>query len=106
MQRICFRLLVRPERLEEYKQRHKAVWPEMLQALRDAGWANYSLFLGEDGLLIGYLESSNFQLAMDALGRMGINTLWQREMAPFFTDQEGKLPDKALLQLKEIFHLD
>jgi len=43
MQRVCFLLKVRPERLEEYKVRHRTVWPEMLDALRETGWRNYSL---------------------------------------------------------------
>ena len=48
MERVCFLLKVKPEKLDEYKERHKAVWPEMLQALREAGWHNYSIFLRED----------------------------------------------------------
>ena len=56
MARYCFQLRVRPERLDEYKARHRAVWPEMLAALRDTGWRNYSLFLRADGLLIGYVR--------------------------------------------------
>ena len=35
MQRVCFLLQVRPERLEEYKAKHESVWPEMLEALRE-----------------------------------------------------------------------
>ena len=37
MERVCFLLKVRRERLAEYKERHKAVWPEMLDALRATG---------------------------------------------------------------------
>ena len=51
MQRVCFLLKVRPDRLEEYRSRHRAVWPDMLAALRETGWHNYSLFLREDGLI-------------------------------------------------------
>jgi len=43
MQRICFVLQVKPERLTEYKERHRSVWPEMQDALRETGWHNYSL---------------------------------------------------------------
>ena len=39
MERVCFLLRVRPDRLEEYRERHRAVWPEMLEALRDDGLA-------------------------------------------------------------------
>ena len=55
MKRVCFVLQVKPDRLDEYKWRHRAVWLEMLDALRETGWNNYSLFLREDGLLVGYL---------------------------------------------------
>ena len=56
MQRVGFRLQVRPEMMDEYVHRHEQVWPEMLQALRDTGWTNYSLFLDRnDGTLFGYL---------------------------------------------------
>jgi L-rhamnose mutarotase len=51
MERVCFLARVRPERLAEYRQRHEHVWPEMLAALTKTGWSNYSIFLGEDGLL-------------------------------------------------------
>ncbi|SDY52292.1 L-rhamnose mutarotase [Tessaracoccus flavus] len=48
MKRHCFQLQVDPERLDEYKRRHAAVWPDMVRALKPAGWHNYSLFLRPD----------------------------------------------------------
>ena len=48
MARYCFQLQVRPDRLGEYRARHQTVWPDMLAALRDTGWRNYSLFLRPD----------------------------------------------------------
>lgn len=105
MERVCFVLQVRPERLEEYKERHRRVWPEMRQALREAGWNNYSLFVRPDGLLIGYLETENFQRAREEMSRRGVNERWQREMAPFFVEPSGDLPDGAIAPLEEVFHL-
>jgi L-rhamnose mutarotase len=106
MQRVCFLLKVKPDRLEEYKERHKAVWPEMLQALRETGWHNYSLFLREDGLLVGYLETPDFQKALEGMAAREVNARWQREMAPFFEALEGQRPDEAMRPLEEVFHLD
>ena len=45
MERVCFRLQVKVDRLDEYIERHAEVWPEMLAALRETGWTNYSLFV-------------------------------------------------------------
>jgi L-rhamnose mutarotase len=105
MQRICFVLQVRPERLEEYKKRHASVWPEMLEALRETGWANYSLFLRPDGLLVGYLETPDFGRARGGMAKREVNERWQREMSPFFMNPPGVAPDQAMAPLEEVFHL-
>jgi len=106
MQRICFLLQVRPEMLEQYRERHRAVWPEMLTALRETGWHNYSLFLRPDGLLVGYFETPDLERARAGMADKEVNARWQSEMAPFFVALEGLRPDEGFLQLEEVFHLD
>lgn len=106
MQRICFALQVKPDRLEEYKRRHRDVWPEMLNALRETGWSNYSLFLRDDGMLVGYLETPDFERARAGMAKREVNDSWQREMADFFVQPAGLLPDRAMQPLEEVFHLD
>jgi L-rhamnose mutarotase len=106
MERVCFLLRVKAERLDEYKRRHEAVWPEMLDALRETGWRNYSLFLRGDGLLVGYFETPDLQTALQGMESRGVNARWQAEMAPFFEGLEGRRPDEGFLRLTEIFHLD
>ena len=105
MQRVCFLLKVRPERLDEYKLRHEAVWPEMRQALSETGWHNYSLFLREDGLLVGYFETPDLQAALDGMAARDVNARWQAEMAPFFEGLDGRRPDEGFLQLEQVFYL-
>lgn len=105
MPRYCFTLQVRPDRLEEYAERHAAVWPEMCQALHDTGWRDYSLFLREDGLLVGYLESDDLAAAQAAMARTEVNARWQAEMAPFFLHLDGA-PDEGFVVLREVFHLE
>jgi L-rhamnose mutarotase len=106
MQRVCFLLQVRTDRLEEYKQRHRAVWPDMLQALRETGWTNYSLFLRTDGLLVGYFETPDLAQALRGMAEREVNARWQRDMAAFFENLGGRNPDEGFLQLEEIFHLN
>lgn len=105
MQRVCFVLQVKPERLEEYKERHREVWPEMQAALRETGWRNYSLFLRPDGLLVGYLETDDFERARASMAQREVNDRWQREMGDFFVQPDGALPDGAMHPLEEVFHL-
>ncbi len=105
MKRVCFTLQVKPERLAEYKERHKRVWPEMQDALRQTGWHNYSLFLRDDGLLIGYLETPDFENALAGMASAEVNARWQAEMAGFFADAGGRFADERMEPIEEVFHL-
>lgn len=105
MRRVCFVLRVRPDRLTEYRERHAAVWPEMLTALRDAGWHDYSLFLGDDGLLVGHFRTDDLAASLAAMARTEVNARWQAEMAPFFEELHGRRPDEGFVVLDEVFNL-
>jgi L-rhamnose mutarotase len=107
VKRVGFTLKVRPEMMAEYIQHHRAVWPEMLQALRESGWHNYSLFIREDGLLFGYFETEESLAAAQAkMAGREVNTRWQEFMAPYFESPDRARPDEMFIKLKEIFHLD
>jgi L-rhamnose mutarotase len=103
--RVGFSLKVKKEKLEQYKQHHKNVWPEMLDALRAAGWRNYSIFALEDGQLFGYFETEDsLQAAQAKMAAHPVNTRWQEFMAPFF--EVNARPDENFIEMAEIFHLD
>jgi L-rhamnose mutarotase len=106
MDRVCFTLQVRRDRLAEYRERHRAVWPEMREALRRTGWGNYTLFLREDGLLIGYLETNDFAAARAGMEATEVNARWQAEMAEFFELPDDARPDTSMAPIDEVFHLD
>jgi L-rhamnose mutarotase len=90
--------------LEEYKRRHKQVWPDMLAALSRTGWRNYSLFLRPDGLLIGYLETDDFDRTLSEMAKTDVNERWQQDMKQFF-QQDDRRPDQSMERIEEIFHL-
>ena len=100
MPRYCLRGRVRPEHLAEYRRVHEQVWPEMLDALRQTGWRNYSLFLcEEDGLVIGYFEAEDVAATRARMEAHPVNARWQAEMAPFFVAGSGSET------LTQYFHL-
>ena len=106
MQRVGFRLQVRPEMMDEYVRRHAEVWPDMLQALRETGWTNYTLFLDRsDGTLFGYFETPDLASAKAGMAGRDVNARWQADMAPFFIALDGKRPDEGFLQLEDVFYL-
>ncbi|CAN7508570.1 L-rhamnose mutarotase [Arthrobacter sp. LjRoot14] len=106
--RVCFRSSVQPGLIDEYRRRHAAVWPEMLRALKDAGWHNYSLFLGADGLLVGYVECDDFDAVRARMALTEVNARWQAEMAALFDNPENpdRAPDEGFQVLEEVFNLD
>ncbi|MBO3744742.1 L-rhamnose mutarotase [Streptosporangiaceae bacterium NEAU-GS5] len=106
MQRVCFLLRVRPELVDEYRRRHAEVWPEMRAALSATGWHNYSIFVADDGQVIGYVETDDFEGALSGMAATEVNARWQRQMAPFFEGIGGAAPDTAMRPVPEAFHLD
>lgn len=110
MNRYCFLLQVRPNMIDEYRLRHANVWPQLLQALADSGWHNYSLFLRPDGLLVGYVESEDLDSSLAAMAKTAVNSRWQADMQRFFVEADGQAdghrPDEGLLLLEEVFHLE
>lgn len=105
MQRVCFLLKVKADRVDEYRARHENVWQDMRAALTATGWHNYSLFLRDDGLLVGYLETDDFEAARAAMDATDVNARWQAEMGEFFEELDGQAPDAAMRPLSEVFHL-
>ena len=105
MNRVAFRLQVRPELIDEYRAHHAAVWPEMREALQRCGWHNYSLFLDGDGVLFGYFETPDtLAAAVAAMQDEPVNARWQALMAPYFAT--GDTPaDQQMHALEEVFHL-
>ena len=105
MKRVGFQFKVLKDRLEEYREHHKNVWPEMLDALRETGWHNYTLFMREDGLIFGYFETDgDLATAQAKMAAMEVNTRWQDFMSSF-VDANAR-PDETFVELEEYFHLD
>ena len=101
-QRTAFVLSVRPDKIEEYVEAHRNVWPEMLAALREAGIQNYTIFRhGSD--MIGYFESDDLAAAAAYMRSQEVNTRWQDAMAELL---EERVPDGGPPPLTEVFRLD
>ena len=103
MERIGFLMALRPGAETEYRRRHAAVWPEMLDELRAAGAGTYSIFLHGDELF-GYLEVENFDRFRWHMAASEVNERWQAEMA----DLIDPLTDQATgfhRRLDEVFRL-
>jgi len=74
-------LEVRPGYEVEYLKRHDEIWPEMLEALREAGIRNYNIF--RHGLtLFGYFETDDLEATKAYLRSSEVDKRWGQWMAP------------------------
>ncbi len=104
MQRVAFRLRVKPERLEEYKALHQDVGPELLDDMRAASIRNYSIFAdGPD--LFGYLECDDWSAATAALARSDANRRWQELMRDYLATPVDPDATEPILMLEEVFRM-
>ena len=101
-ERRGFILRVKPDRIEEYVEAHRHVWPEMLEALRDAGIRNYTIFRAENEMF-GYFEADDLAHSEAYLGGQEVSAWWQDAMAELL---EERVPDGGPPPLEEVFRLE
>ncbi|MET4002215.1 L-rhamnose mutarotase [Arthrobacter sp. UYCu511] len=77
----------------------------MLQELNNAGWKDYTLHLGEDGLLIGIVECDDLDAARARMAVTDVNSRWQLEMSKLFPPSETG-PDAGFIVIEEVFNLE
>jgi L-rhamnose mutarotase len=100
--RTAFVLNVRPDKIDEYVEAHEHVWPEMLDALRAAGFRNYTIFR-HGNQMFGYFESDDPDAAAAYMEAQEVNTRWQDAMAGLLDE---RVPDAGPQALAEVFRLD
>jgi L-rhamnose mutarotase len=100
--RSAFLLRVRPERIDDYVEAHRAVWPEMLAALKAAGIRNYTIFQAGTEVF-GYFEADDLGAAAEFLAGQEVSARWQDAMAELLVE---RVPDTGPPPLEEIFRLD
>nr|WP_277348828.1 L-rhamnose mutarotase [Microbacterium sp. CFH 90308] len=99
-------LRVDPDRIGDYLEGHETVWPAMLEALRDSGYRNYSIFVDESGLIVGYLETDDFEATLAAMSATEVNAAWGRHIGDMFLPVDDARPVGRVVPLRQAFDLD
>ena len=102
MQRVAYMIKVRTENLEQYKEEHAGIPPELTTELKTAGVCNCSLWMGPDGLVFGYLECENWENTSDYLSQSQVNRDWQMRMHPFQEPTPGASSDDMWIRMLEM----
>lgn len=107
MQRYGMVIQVKPDKLDEYKRLHAAVWPAVLETIRECNIRNYSIYF-KDGFLFSYFEYHGADLAAD-MAKMAADETTQKWWAVCKPCHEP-LPSRAegewWANMEEIFHCD
>ncbi len=106
MKRYASVFRIRPELVGEYKKAHDEIWPDMAQAIRDAGIRNYSIFFSPDGTLYSYFECDDAGAAFAFMRRTEVNARWQKAMEKFFVKSDPSILGPETEDLVEVFHLE
>jgi L-rhamnose mutarotase len=98
---------VRPEKLDEYKKLHAAVWPEVLKMIKECNIKNYSIFY-KDGYLFSYFEytGTDFDADMAKMAADPATQRWWDVCKPCQIPLETRGEGEWWASMEEVFHLD
>jgi L-rhamnose mutarotase len=100
----AFRMKLKPGAVDEYRRRHDALWPDLAQALRDAGIHDYSIFLDEQTLdLFAVLKLHEGDTSAE-LPAQPVMWRWWDYMADLMETEPGNRPREW--PLTPMFHLE
>ena len=104
MQRIAFKMRLKPGVIEEYKRRHDEVWPELAALLKESGIGDYSIFFDEETNSLFAVQKQAGASSSQDLGTTKIVRRWWDYMADIMDTNHDHSP--VSIPLREVFHLD
>jgi L-rhamnose mutarotase len=107
MKRIAMVIGIKPEKIEEYKELHDNIWPEVVQVLHDNHVKNYSIFL-HDNKLFGYLEyhGDDYEADMQKVAEAPITQKWWTHTDPLQVQLPDHQPGQWWTLIEEVFHMN
>jgi len=104
MQRVLFHITIDPERAADYDAIHADAWPDMMAAIHDAGFRNYTGFR-RGGSVVYYGELyPDLPSVLASIGRTEVNARWGRAFEGIITTITDA--DGSLIRADEVFHQD
>ena len=107
MQRFGTVLRLKPDAIDKYKAYHAAVWPEVLEMIRECNIRNYSIYL-KDGYLFSYFEYHGSDIKADR-AKMAAHKKtqeWWAIMEPMQQPLETRAEGEWWAEMEEVFHTD
>ena len=104
MQRLAFKMKLKPGFEDEYKKRHDAIWPELHALLKEQGVFDYSIFFDEETNLLFAVQKVEGDQGSQDLGSNPIVKKWWHYMADIMEVNDDESP--VTIPLREVFYLE
>lgn len=98
MQRRTWLLRVRKGKEVDYRRAHASVWPELIEAARQAGLRNHSCFLSGRNVIV-YAEAEDIEATLERLLKSEVKQRWDRSMSSILEETDSP-------SYEEVFHFD
>jgi len=104
VEKIAFKMKLKPGMKAEYIKRYDEIWPELKQLLTDTGVSDYTIFLDEEtNTLLGVQKTSGTEGSQD-LGKLDIVQKWWKHMADIMETNPDHSP--VTVPLEQVWHMD
>lgn len=104
MNRIAFKMKLKPGFAEEYERRHNLIWPELKILLEEAGIFDYSIFLDSETNILFAVQKLRLKSGSQDLAHHEIVQKWWKYMADIMVVNNDSSP--VSIPLKEVFRLE
>ena len=88
----AFKMKLNPGMAAEYKKRHDEIFPELVDALREAGVKDYSIHLDEETNTLFCVLWRRKDHTMAELPKTAINQRWWAHMADIMATDANNVP--------------
>ncbi|HOM64127.1 MAG TPA: L-rhamnose mutarotase [Dysgonamonadaceae bacterium] len=104
MKREAFKMYLKPGYEAEYERRHREIWPEVKQLLKESGVSDYSIYWDKDTNILFAVQKVSGEASSQDLGDNPIIQKWWAYMADIMETNPDNSP--VSIPLKEVFHMD
>jgi L-rhamnose mutarotase len=104
LEKHAFKMVLNPGMRDEYRRRHDAIWPELVDLLHAAGVSDYSIFFDEEtNVLFGVLWRRKDH-TMAALPQTALMQKWWAHIADIMATNDRNEP--IAIDLTPVFHME
>ena len=103
MEKIAFKMHLKPGCKAEYKKRHDALWPELKALLNKEGISNYFIFLDEETNTLFATQELSGQ-SSQSLGQNSVVKRWWDYMADIMEVNPDNSPITTTLE--QVFYME